>query len=591
MDMNILSSVLLALISLLLPLANAFAQSGAGEQQPPSITLAQDDFSPMAEEWTPASGRWAVANGTYGDSFAGNNDITTITSYNSPFPGSGPAPKVSAEDFTLRARVLNLGVDDTHRVGIVYGYQDSQNYYEVVVSAIGTVHVRTVTNGIGVEEREPLLTGNTRNIWTDLEVRWKNGVTTLKVNGQSIFPYQQPEFTTGQVGLVTHSAVGRFDKVLLTEPLGGEEFFETFDQPQSVTFTPQSGQWSVSNGAYRSGVQQTSVSLAPFHTGLNHDGGDAFDYTFSARLFNGYTNSGNLVGIVFNYSSGGYTELVFSATGVAKLNRFENGVLTNIATTTCNCGSKVAFDVKIENGTFFTVTVDGQRLFESVTVGDVDPLLHPEGGVGLITHWSPGKFDNIRFDYGFFHACSLTFAQPPPPRIVSGTWNVDGGTLNNTSVEQSSIVVADNCAGDTVGDNAGQDVVYRARLRNEFGASGNRVGLIFNYQNGFYAGDYYEIVFSTTGIAQLNKYIEGVLYPVRTRHHNVPRNTWFDLEVIRSGIFTTIKVNGTQIFNPEPQGELRGGVLGFISHWTKGHFDDVQLVEDHSPVPPPVPTQ
>jgi hypothetical protein len=50
-------------------------------------------------------------------------------------------------------------------------------------------------------------------------------------------------------------------------------------------------------------------------------------------------------------------------------------------------------------------------------------------------------------------------------------------------------------------------------------------------------------------------------------------------------------VNGTQIFNPEPQGELRGGVLGFISHWTKGHFDDVQLVEDHSPVPPPVPTQ
>src|SRR4030095_10397233 len=124
------------------------------------------------------------------------------------------------------------------------------------------------------------------------------------------FPYQQPEFTRGQVGLVTHSAVGRFDKVQLTIPFGDQEFFETFDPP-SVTFTPQSGQWSASNGAYRSGVQQTSVSLAPIHTSLNHSVGDTFEYTFSAQLFNGYTNSGNLVGIVFNYSSSGtYTELV-----------------------------------------------------------------------------------------------------------------------------------------------------------------------------------------------------------------------------------------------------------------------------------------
>ena len=46
----------------------------------------------------------------------------------------------------------NQGTGDTHLVGLIYGYQDSQNYYEVVISAIGTVKMRTVMNGIAVDE-------------------------------------------------------------------------------------------------------------------------------------------------------------------------------------------------------------------------------------------------------------------------------------------------------------------------------------------------------------------------------------------------------------------------------------------------------
>ena len=122
--------------------------------------------------------------------------------------------------------------------------------------------------------------------------------------------------------------------------------------------------------------------------------------------------------------------------------------------------------------------------------------------------------------------------------------------------------------------------VHSARLLNEFGASGNLVGLIYNYQeraDTFYAGDYFDIVFSPTGIMQLNKFIQGVRYPVRTLTHNIPRNTWFDVQVIRAGIFTTVRFNGATVLTLEPQGELRGGSSGVVTHWARGRVDNVSL--------------
>lgn len=59
--------------------------------------------------------------------------------------------------------------------------------------------------------------------------------------------------------------------------------------------------------------------------------------------------------------------------------------------------------------------------------------------------------------------------------------------------------------------------------------------------------------------------------------HNIPRNTWFDVQVIRTGIFTSVKLNGTTVLANVPQGELRGGSVGVITHWTKGRFDNVRL--------------
>jgi hypothetical protein len=164
---------------------------------------------------------------------------------------------------------------------------------------------------------------------------------------------------------------------------------------------------------------------------------------------------------------------------------------------------------------------------------------------------------------------------------VSGTWNANGGSLNNTSPGASDIVNL-NCAGNVSGEDAGTNAIYRARLFNEYGASGNLVGLVYNYQdsNSFYAGDYHEVVFSPTGLMQLNKFIQGVRYNLGSFAHNVPRKTWFDVELITSGGFISVKVNGAPIVTGVPQNSgLTGGSVGVITHWAKGRFDDVSLSE------------
>jgi hypothetical protein len=156
---------------------------------------------------------------------------------------------------------------------------------------------------------------------------------------------------------------------------------------------------------------------------------------------------------------------------------------------------------------------------------------------------------------------------------VSGNWVVFGGRLINLAAGASDIVATACACWET-------DFAYRARLLNQYGASGNLVGAVYNYQrHGLYSGDYYEVVFSPTGQAFLNKVLNGMRQRVATGTHNVPRNVWFDVEVLRQGLDTTVKVNGATIFNKVPQSELSFGDVGVVAHWAKAWFDNLSVAD------------
>ena len=225
-------------------------------------------------------------------------------------------------------------------------------------------------------------------------------------------------------------------------PFGDQSFLEIFDEPPVVPFTPQSGQWSIVDGTYRnSAIQATTITLAPVRYGMLLGPDRLAQFTFRAHMLNPYSGPGNLVGIVFNYAGGGnYSEVVFSPTGVASVHLVEKGIAKTLATANYGGSRNVPFAVALENSHELRVGPRKRRAALRERARS-EPQLVPEGGVGLITHWAPGRFDNVEFDRGVFRSCALAFNESAASdSVVSGAWNTNGGTLNSTAVGPSDIV-------------------------------------------------------------------------------------------------------------------------------------------------------
>lgn len=558
----------IAAIPLLAPTASA-------QFFPPTAVVIEEDFSDpahIAERWQTTAGSWSATGGTYGSTVAATS-IATIHQYPAIEPGEPPLPELLYDVFDYRVRMRNPGTDATQWVGVVYHLQNASNYFEVVFSPTGVAAARRVSNGVTTTISVVNYAGGGTGVWFDVEIhRDENlGITSVEVNGVPVFvDLQQREFGDGLTGLITHGVAGRFDKVSLSIPFGNDEpYRETFDAPVAAAwwFPP----WAVENGTYNNPtVEATSVSLLPPDIGPMPEQTQSF--TFRARMFNPYSGPGNLLGVVFHREgSRDYAEVVFSPTGVAQVNRVLGHTKQTLATASYAGRPNTWFDVKFEllSLNVISASVDGQPVFDKVQTGDKF-----SGRFGLIKHWAPGRFDDVWYDRGVFAPLSATFANPPPASWVrSGQWDTTGGTLNSTAIGSTDIVATQCACWHT-------DFRYSARLLNQFGASGNLVGLVYNYQtNGLYAGDYYEVVFSPTGIARLNKVTQGTRYLVASATHGVPRNVFFDVEVVRSGVSTTVLVNGSAIFDDVPQGELGAGDVGVVTHWSRGRFDDLTVEE------------
>jgi hypothetical protein len=559
----------IAAIPLLAPTASA-------QFFPPTVVTIQEDFSDaahIADRWQTTAGSWSATGGTYGSTVAATS-IATIHQYPVVEPGEPPLSRLLYDVFDYRVRMRNPGTTASHRVGIVYNMQDSQNYSEIVFSPTGRAEARFVQNGTTTTLAGAPYAGGGTGVWFDVAIHRDENLSlvTVEVDGVPIFVnLPQNKFTDGLLGLIAYGVAGRFDKVSLAIPFGDDDpYRETFDEPFAAGWW--NPPWAVENGTYdNNAVEATSVSLLPPDIGPMPEQTQSF--TFRARMFNPYGGPGNLVGVVFHHEgSRDYDEVVFSPTGVAQVNRVFGHTKQRLATASYAGLPRTWFDVKFELVSLnaISVSVDGRPLFDQVSTGD-----KMSGRFGLITHWAPGRFDDVWWDRGFvFAPLSQTFANPPPSSWVrSGTWDTTGGTLNGTAIDATDIVATQCGCWNT-------DFRYRARLLNQFGASGNLVGLVYNYQtNGLYAGDYYEVVFSPTGIARLNKIIQGTRYLVASAKHNVPRNVWFDVEVVRSTLSTSVFVNGTRIFDSVSQGQLGAGDVGVITHWARGRFDDLTVEE------------
>jgi hypothetical protein len=289
-------------------------------------------------------------------------------------------------------------------------------------------------------------------------------------------------------------------------------------------------------------------------------------------MLNPYGASGNQMGLVFAFQGDTYDEVVFSPTGVARLNHVVGSTITTVATATYGGHRNEWFDVTLYiRDAGISVAVNGQVVFDHVA-----GFSHSEGPffqapLGLVTHWAPGKFDDLVFGYNAALPIVEGFsASLPAGWSVSGNWNTNQGVLDATTVVAT--------ASATAPQSMQTDYVLRARMLNQYSASGNLVGLMYEGSAGSQGkGDRYEVVFAPTGEAYLDKYVRGVRSRIATATHSIGPNTWFNVEFTRNGLYTTVRVNGVTLFDRVLQAHLPSGSFGFVTHWTKARFDDLSL--------------
>ena len=545
---------------------------------PPSVTLLQQSFAEDAEgsvpaPWEPHTGHWVVDENLFENRLSHPSAIATMSSYQDRNCIAPPDEFGFDEDrFTYRLRMRNERSQANALVGVVYHYQDAFNYYEAVLSPTGIASLRVVRNGVFTTVASANYVQGGANTWVDIALIRDGQRTTLLVNGLAVFrDLAQSEYMSGRLGLVTHNTTAHFDKVVLTIPWIDDRFEEEFEGA-APTWHSNTGEWSLSGGTYNNlVVQQTSDSGAFASVALHEEAWGARG--IAVRMLNPYRASGNLVGMYFHSGLG---ELTFSPTGVARVNLFLNGRWQTVASTPYPGRQNVWFNVVMDISTHVLsyVSVDGQKLFENIFIGDVDPSGgYSPLGIGFRTHWSPGRFDNLRVGIDIpGRPFSEPFDSLSAIENRQGLWNVENGVLLSLDAGAADIAtVPCECSQ--------SEMIYRGRMLNQYGASGNLVGLVYNYQDGFYEGDYYEAVFAPTGQAYLNKVLNGTRIRIAQGSHSVPRNVWFDVEVSRSRGYTSVKVNGQTVFDQVPQAELGPGSVGVVSHWAKARFDELSAAE------------
>ena len=362
-------------------------------------------------------------------------------------------------------------------------------------------------------------------------------------------------------------------------------YLETFDDNLAQGWSGVAGTWQVSDGTV-SGSAGGPAGIAVY-TGGNW----ATDFLYQVRVRNDFTNYGNRAGAVYNYQDpANYYAVQFSPVAppgdppgpTAYLNRVTGGTTVTLQRAPFSGGeSGVWFDVDvIRSGTGTTVKVNGVTVFNNVTQSELGA-----GEIGLITQDTNAQFDNVvltetdsaaplseNFDDGLANGWTM----------ASGRWAIEGGGYRSDTLGSQDVAIY-------LGGSWATDFLYKARVRNDFTSYGNQAGVIYNYQD---SANYYAVQFSPVAppgdppgpTAYLNRVTGGTTVTLqRAPFSGGATGIWFDVDVIRSGTSTTVKVNGVTIFDSATQSELGTGRVGLITTFTDAIFDNIGLTAPTAP--------
>lgn len=161
--------------------------------------------------------------------------------------------------------------------------------------------------------------------------------------------------------------------------------------------------------------------------------------------------------------------------------------------------------------------------------------------------------------------------------VATGSWVADGQVYVASAAPQSISVINTYFTeiGHVFSIEVMESYIYRVRLMNPSAGADTRVGFVYNLQD---PANYYELVFSPTGIAQVRRMIAGQVSVVfEAAYKEGGPNRWIDAELRANGTRMQLVVNGNSIVSGLQQRELPSGRLGLVAHGTSAKFDNARI--------------
>lgn len=583
MNVRNISPVVSALSLWAIFIALAVPSSAVAQEVGPFYETRFDEPADIAG-WSVASGLWQVTNGRFVNGSTAPMQLATVHSYEMPnldaVPSMGP-------NYAIDVYASIRGAATTARAGVVFNFSDPANHYLLMFSAAGEVQLSSVIGG----NVTTLATGSFDalgvNRWAHMRIVRSHDTTSVFMDGKPVMAnVQQQGLPDGQVGLLAHRTVAYFDdfSVLNSDAvpapfyIADTGYHEDFGDRVADRWQPQNGSWSVLDGQYRSTTAaRTAITLSEVLDMLKVVFSDRYPhYTLKTRMLNRYKGSGNLIGVVIGYwDPSNYNEIVFSPHGDAMIRSIRNGAISTVARESyVGGGQNKWFDVEISyiqvprpgGATHVSVTVNGRSVFHEVVVP------YASEAVGFVTHWALASFDDVRAAVRHFQPYADDFENADP--INYGEWQAEQGTLRGLVANQTQMFQLPVWRDF-------MDVDVRAWMLNRYGGAGNLVGLAYGGRTdtGFpLGGHYFEVVFSPTGVARLNRVFKGQSTTIATApYQGGGAHRWFNVQLLQRQGYTTVKVNGATIFDNVYQPDAVAGLVSLVSHWTIAEFDDVSL--------------
>jgi hypothetical protein len=381
-----------------------------------------EDFDDnQAQNWSTVNNTFTATGGYYKNNEGGFETILSV------YDGD-----TWNTDFTYSASLYTVHGATGNRVGIVFNYQDSSNFYELLFNATGGVFLNKVIAGTRTLVQGGTFPAPGNGTWFDVEIVRSGPNTSITASGLHVLTVAQTELGAGKIGVACRFNTCRYDDVAVAP--NAATYSENFDDNQAQNWSTVNNTFTAVDGYYRNneGGFETILSV--------YDGATwNTDFTYNASLYTVHGATGNRVGVVFNYQdSSNFYELLFNATGDVFLNKVIGGTRTLVQGDTFPApGNGTWFDVEVvRSGSNTSVTANGQHV---LTVAQTEL---GAGKIGVACRFNTCRYDDVSvtgggslppapaalFRSGFESGVNLV-----GPTCNSGAWFMDmGGTDSAT---------------------------------------------------------------------------------------------------------------------------------------------------------------